>query len=292
MNDMIFAAEKSDGVPIPEAVPGSDPAPTATFDTALVTPNTRRQGPNAPIELNAPIDPDFVAARRHGWVLATAAPAPVGPLVAGRCWCWPWRWRRWSRRRPCSRSSSPATMPGSRFLMPVYPLLCALAGLGLAGPRSGSEAGDDSAGAIDAGSGAPTDPSISAPVGANRKRDAAGRRASGPCRHDFAAGEVPPPPPVADAGRPTLAPAGDTSGRQLAAALARLTDDREVDAAAEAWAAQTLREAAIEGLAEAQFALAVLYENGRGVSRTRCARCCGTTAPPNKAPPPPPPGAI
>ena len=78
--------------------------------------------------------------------------------------------------------------------------------------------------------------------------------------------EVPAPPPVADANPPTLAPSDDVVGRQMAAALARLADDGDGDSAAEAWAAQTLREAAIEGLAEAQYALAVLYQRGRGVS--------------------------
>ncbi|MEC9166757.1 MAG: hypothetical protein VX596_06630, partial [Pseudomonadota bacterium] len=63
--------------------------------------------------------------------------------------------------------------------------------------------------------------------------------------------EVPAPPPVADANPPTLAPSDDAAGRQMAAALARLADDGDGDPAAEAWAAQTLREAAIEGLAEA-----------------------------------------
>ena len=53
----------------------------------------------------------------------------------------------------------------------------------------------------------------------------------------------------------------------MAAALAGLAGDRADDPAAAAWAAQTLREAAIEGVAEAQYALAVLYENGRGVSQ-------------------------
>ena len=79
--------------------------------------------------------------------------------------------------------------------------------------------------------------------------------------------EVPAPPPVADANPPTLAPSDDAAGRQMAAALARLADDGDGDPAAEAWAAQTLREAAIEGLAEAQYALAVLYQRGRGVSQ-------------------------
>ena len=78
--------------------------------------------------------------------------------------------------------------------------------------------------------------------------------------------EVPAPPPVADANPPTLAPSDDVAGRQMAAALARLADNGDGDPAAEAWAAQTLREAAIEGLAEAQYALAVLYQRGRGVS--------------------------
>ncbi|MEC8282403.1 MAG: hypothetical protein VX021_10685, partial [Pseudomonadota bacterium] len=64
--------------------------------------------------------------------------------------------------------------------------------------------------------------------------------------------EVPAPPPVADANPPTLAPSDGAAGRQMAAALARLADDGDGDPAAEAWAAQTLREAAIEGLAEAQ----------------------------------------
>ncbi|MEC7121540.1 MAG: tetratricopeptide repeat protein, partial [Pseudomonadota bacterium] len=79
--------------------------------------------------------------------------------------------------------------------------------------------------------------------------------------------EVPAPPPVAAANPPTLAPSDDAVGRQMAAALARLADDGDGDPAAEAWAAQTLREAAIEGLAEAQYALAVLYQRGRGVSQ-------------------------
>ncbi|MED5365450.1 MAG: tetratricopeptide repeat protein, partial [Pseudomonadota bacterium] len=79
--------------------------------------------------------------------------------------------------------------------------------------------------------------------------------------------EVPAPPPVADANPPTLAPSDGAAGRQMAAALARLADDGDGDPAAEAWAAQTLREAAIEGLAEAQYALAVLYQRGRGVSQ-------------------------
>ena len=79
--------------------------------------------------------------------------------------------------------------------------------------------------------------------------------------------EVPPPPPVADAKPPTLAPSDDAAGRQMAAALTRLGNDGDGDPAADALAAQTMREAAIEGLAEAQYALAVLYQRGRGVSQ-------------------------